>query len=115
MVPGTQALPVYSLCVMKWHVIMNQVCQEKYLKDRVKINTRSGSFTGRERKQELLTEKGGGKMNHDGVIAYEIRNYTRLQRIKAASNEVNEVLEYEIRESEAVLHSLGINTDDLKK
>ena len=53
-------------------------------------------------------------MNHDEVIAYEIRNYTRLQRIKAASREENPVLEYEIRESEAILHSLGVNTDDLK-
>ena len=62
----------------------------------------------------LVESEAVDAMNHDEVIAYEIRNYTRLQRIKAASREENPVLEYEIRESEAILHSLGVNTDDLK-
>ena len=48
------------------------------------------------------------------IISYEIQKYSMLQRIKAASKEENPVLDYEIRITEITLHSMGVNTDDLK-
>ena len=54
-------------------------------------------------------------MNHDETIVNEIKIYTKLLRIKAKNQGVeNSALEDEIRESEVILHTLGVNTDDLK-
>lgn len=47
-------------------------------------------------------------------ITAELDKYAMLQRIKADSQGDNPTLDYEIKLSEAKLHSLGINTDDLK-
>lgn len=52
--------------------------------------------------------------SNNELIKDEIKNYTMLQRIKAANKEPNPVLDYEIRQSEVILHSFGVNTDDLR-
>ena len=48
------------------------------------------------------------------MIVNTIEKYSMLQRIKAAGKEENPVLDYEIKVCEAQLHSLGVNTEDLK-
>ena len=53
-------------------------------------------------------------VNSAELLANEISKYTMLLRIKADSKEKNPTLEYEIRVSEVLLHSLGVNTEDLK-
>ena len=53
-------------------------------------------------------------VNSAELIANEISKYAMLLRIKADSKEKNPTLEYEIRVSEVLLHSLGVNTEDLK-
>lgn len=49
------------------------------------------------------------------LAGIELENYARLQRIKEASKEDNSVLDYEIKLSEAKLHSYGVSTEDLRK
>ena len=51
----------------------------------------------------------------DEQATKEIDIYAMLQRIKADSKEENPALEYEIKISEAKLHTLGVNTENLKK
>ena len=53
--------------------------------------------------------------NGNEIITAEIEKYGMLQRIKEGSTGENKVLDYEILLSEAKLHSLGVNTDALKK
>ena len=53
-------------------------------------------------------------MQNYELITITIEKYSMLQRIKEANQGENPVLDYEIRVCEAQLHSMGVNTEDLK-
>ncbi len=44
---------------------------------------------------------------------FEIENYSRLQRIKAANEGDNTVLDYEIKVSKAKLEGMGVNLENI--
>ena len=52
--------------------------------------------------------------NGSEIITQEIEKYGMLQRIKEESTGETPYLDYEIKLTEAKLHSLGVNTEDLK-
>lgn len=57
---------------------------------------------------------GCDSLSDKEIMYYEVTNYSNLQRIKRSLKEENEELEYQIRVSEAKLHSMGVNLQDLE-
>ena len=54
-----------------------------------------------------------GQTNNELTVQL-IDLYTILQEIKTGCKEENPILNYKIRKVEAQLHSIGVNTDNLK-